>query len=301
MDLAETPEPSPFDPRHDAALDNRRRRQERIDRDREQLHVRVAQESTTWCEIEEIVGIDRAYKAILHHAAEAQADLIVMGAQGADGLVKVATVPEHDGGDKQVQAAGPVQLALVGVDTNLPEPIEEDGLAEIVVGLALIQARRHLVAERRAAREAEEEARVFQAANLDQRARKATLAQVRGELGDDMRGDDGAGSNRADQLHEVGPAVDDPLLAQAPLDRRFEHRPGPWMAEGVEASCRQVPRGTKRKPSKAHRAKTISVKPPMSVVCNHGAWIRGVGATTPTPSGVRRCGRNSGVQARACG
>ena len=83
---AETVLAHPFGHPYDAALDNRRRRQERIDRDREQLHVRVAQESTTWCEIEEIVGIDRAYKAILHHAAEAQADLIVMGAQGADGL-----------------------------------------------------------------------------------------------------------------------------------------------------------------------------------------------------------------------
>ncbi len=53
--------------------------------------------------------------------------IVPLMAQGADGLVKVATVPEHDGGDKQVQAAGPVQLALVGVDTNLTEPIEEDG------------------------------------------------------------------------------------------------------------------------------------------------------------------------------
>ena len=36
-------------------------------------------------------------------------------------------------------------------------------------------------------------------------------------------------------------------------------------------------------------------------VRSRGAWIRGVGATTPTPSGVRRCGRSSGVRAPACG
>jgi nucleotide-binding universal stress UspA family protein len=46
----------------------------------------VAQESTTWCEIKELVAVDRAYKAILRHADEAKADLIVMGAQGAGGV-----------------------------------------------------------------------------------------------------------------------------------------------------------------------------------------------------------------------
>jgi nucleotide-binding universal stress UspA family protein len=33
-----------------------------------------------------VVAVDRAYKAILHHAQEAKADLIVMGAQGTAGL-----------------------------------------------------------------------------------------------------------------------------------------------------------------------------------------------------------------------
>ena len=33
----------------------------------------------------------------------------------------------------------------------------------------------------------------------------------------------------------------------------------------------------------------------------HGARIRGAGALTPTPSGVRRCGRSSGVRTPTCG
>jgi nucleotide-binding universal stress UspA family protein len=86
MDLEEGPEPSPFDPCYQAIVDGRRRRQQRIDVSREWLHAQLADESTTWCEIEEVVAVDRAYKAILHHAAEAQADLIVMGAQGTGGL-----------------------------------------------------------------------------------------------------------------------------------------------------------------------------------------------------------------------
>jgi nucleotide-binding universal stress UspA family protein len=86
VDPEEPPEPSPFDPCREALLESRRRHQQRIDQARERLHAQVAQEPTTWCEIEEVVAIDRAYKAILRHAAEARADLIVMGAQGTGGL-----------------------------------------------------------------------------------------------------------------------------------------------------------------------------------------------------------------------
>lgn len=39
-----------------------------------------------WCEIEEVVTVDRACKAILRQAEAATADLIVMGAQGTGGL-----------------------------------------------------------------------------------------------------------------------------------------------------------------------------------------------------------------------
>jgi nucleotide-binding universal stress UspA family protein len=86
MDLEERPEPSPFDPCYDAIVEGRRHRQQRIDHARESLHAQLAQEPTTWCEIEEVVAIDRAYRAILRHAAEAKVDVIVMGAQGTGGL-----------------------------------------------------------------------------------------------------------------------------------------------------------------------------------------------------------------------
>ena len=85
-DPEEMPEPSPFDPCHEVMADSRRRRQSWIDRARQRLQAQLAEEPTTWCEIEPIVAIDRAYKAILRHAGDAKADLIVMGAQGAGGL-----------------------------------------------------------------------------------------------------------------------------------------------------------------------------------------------------------------------
>lgn len=86
MDLEERPEPAPFDPCYEAIVEGRRRRQQLVDHARERLHAQLAEEPVTWCKIEEVVAVDRAYKATLQHAAEARADLIVMGAQGTGGL-----------------------------------------------------------------------------------------------------------------------------------------------------------------------------------------------------------------------
>jgi nucleotide-binding universal stress UspA family protein len=79
-------EPSLFDPCREAIAESRHRRQAFVEHARKRLHTELAKEPTTWCEIEEVVAIDRAYKAILHRADEAKAELIVMGAQGTGGL-----------------------------------------------------------------------------------------------------------------------------------------------------------------------------------------------------------------------
>lgn len=76
----------PEEPCEHVDFDIRKRRQHFIDHARERLHGQLAQESSTWCEIKEVVAIDRAYKAVLQHAAASHADLIVMGAQGTTGL-----------------------------------------------------------------------------------------------------------------------------------------------------------------------------------------------------------------------
>jgi nucleotide-binding universal stress UspA family protein len=53
---------------------------------RERLHAHLAGEPQTWCTIEEVVTVNRPYRAILQHAASHPLDLIVMGAQGSGGL-----------------------------------------------------------------------------------------------------------------------------------------------------------------------------------------------------------------------
>jgi len=76
----------PEEPCEHVDFDIRTRRQHFIDHARERLHAQLAQEPTTWCEIEEVVAIDRAYKAVLQQATASKADLIVMGAQGTAGV-----------------------------------------------------------------------------------------------------------------------------------------------------------------------------------------------------------------------
>ncbi|MQA31834.1 MAG: hypothetical protein GEU82_18700 [Luteitalea sp.] len=61
-------------------------RQHVIDGARQRLHALVPEESRSSCDVDEIVTIDRAYKAVLHRAATVGTDLIVMGAQGRGGV-----------------------------------------------------------------------------------------------------------------------------------------------------------------------------------------------------------------------
>lgn len=63
----------------------RQYRQHVIDHARQRLHALATEPSQTWCAINEVVAIDRAYKAILLRASAHDVDLIVMGAQGRGG------------------------------------------------------------------------------------------------------------------------------------------------------------------------------------------------------------------------
>jgi len=76
----------PDEPCEHVDFDIRQRREHFLNHARARLHEQLGGESTTWCEIEEVVVVDRAYRAVLKQAATARADLIVMGAQGMNGL-----------------------------------------------------------------------------------------------------------------------------------------------------------------------------------------------------------------------
>jgi nucleotide-binding universal stress UspA family protein len=59
---------------------------ELIEHVRGQLHAQVGELPQTWCDIDEVVTMKRAYRAILQRADASGTDLIVMGAQGSGGV-----------------------------------------------------------------------------------------------------------------------------------------------------------------------------------------------------------------------
>lgn len=86
LDSEEDVELPQFDPCYKARTDNQLRRHELIDAARERLHAIVALEPATSGTINEVVTTGRAHKAILQHAADRGADVVVMGAQGTGGV-----------------------------------------------------------------------------------------------------------------------------------------------------------------------------------------------------------------------
>ena len=71
---------------------------------------------------------------------ESVVDGVTMVAEELDGALEVAAVPQHDGGDQQVEAAGAVVLVLVRAVADLAQAVEEDGAGERVACLALVEA-----------------------------------------------------------------------------------------------------------------------------------------------------------------
>lgn len=76
-------------------------------------------------------------------------DVFTVAAQPVDRAAEVDRVPERGGGRDQGQPARAVLLQLDGAVAQLPEPVEADGAAERVAGLALAQLRRGVPPERR--------------------------------------------------------------------------------------------------------------------------------------------------------
>lgn len=76
----------PEEPCEHVDVDIRSHRQHFIEHARERLHARVAGRPAGSPAVEELVVLNRAYRAILEQARTMDADLIVMGAQGTSGL-----------------------------------------------------------------------------------------------------------------------------------------------------------------------------------------------------------------------
>jgi hypothetical protein len=71
-----------------------------------------------------------------------------MFAQSGDGAFQIHGVPENDGGDNQVQAAGAISVVLETAVAEVALAVEEDGTRESVSGFAFVEAYLDTPAER---------------------------------------------------------------------------------------------------------------------------------------------------------
>jgi len=53
-------------------------------------------------------------------------------AQGGDGAVQIAGIPKSDGGDEDVEPAGPMLLVFEGAVADFAEPMNEDRARQAV-------------------------------------------------------------------------------------------------------------------------------------------------------------------------
>ena len=60
-------------------------------------------------------------------------------AQGGDGTLEIAGVPQDDGGHDEVEAGGAMLLVFVGPIANFPETMDEYRPGQAVTGLTLVE------------------------------------------------------------------------------------------------------------------------------------------------------------------
>src|SRR3546814_12698088 len=93
---------------------------------------------------------------------------------------EIASVPQDDGGDEQVEAGGAISLAFEPPITQFAELVKEERAGERVAGFALVEARPGAPAQSGVAQPAEHEHRAFQSAKLAQREGQPALSGTPG-------------------------------------------------------------------------------------------------------------------------
>ena len=101
-----------------------------------------------------------------------------LAAQRFNGAPEIDGVPKDDRRHDQVKPAGPVLLSFTGTVTDPAETMKTNGAGERVTGLALVQFRRGLAAQRWILQPVEREQGPLDPADLAKRQGKAVLARI---------------------------------------------------------------------------------------------------------------------------
>ena len=148
-----------------------------------------------------------------------------MFAQSGNGAFQIHGVPENDGGDNQVQAAGAISLALETAVAEVALAVKEDGTRESVSGFAFVEAYLDTPAELGVFHPLQHKKRALDAPDFAKRGMEAILAGVAGELADDEGGRDCAVPDGRSQSQNLFPLRSEQLQIELAADQRSER----WM------------------------------------------------------------------------
>ena len=147
-----------------------------------------------------------------------------MSAQGGDGAFQVHGVPEDDGGDDQVKAAGAIALVLEAAVAQVALPVEEDRTGESVPSFAFVEADLNTPSQLGVFHPLQHEKRPLDAADFAQRGVEAVLARIAGQLADDERGRHRAVPDGRCESQNLFPLRSDQFQIQLAPDQRSERR-----------------------------------------------------------------------------
>ena len=168
-------------------------------------------------------------------------DGLAVATQGVRGPFQIDSVPQHDGGSHQVQAAGPVALLLETAVADFAQAVEEHRAGQRVARLALVQSGMHTAAQLDALQPVQDEQRALDASQLAQRHSQAVLAGIAAELAQHQRGRHRALLDRGGQPQDFFPMGADSLDVQPVVaDHRFERVVGGFALRDVEFGVAQV-------------------------------------------------------------
>mgnify|MGYP003381876788 CR=1 FL=1 len=135
---------------------------------------------------------------------------------------EIERVPVDDGVDQQVQSGRPIELALEGSVPQLSEPIEKQRASQGILGLALVESGGRVPAHFRVLPPLGQEDGPIDASDVAQRERQSVLTRECGQLRQQGRRPDLAGTDSRDQSQDVIPVCLDPLDVDGLADKRCQ-------------------------------------------------------------------------------
>lgn len=116
--------------------------------------------------------------------------------QVVHGALQIDGVPQDDGGNQQIEAAGSIALILIGTIADFPESVEEHSPPQRILLVAFIESDMAAMAQLGVLQPVEREEGALELSQFTQRMGQTILAGIGSELAQNNRGRHRAGFDR---------------------------------------------------------------------------------------------------------